>query len=151
MERENEKDNYGPSELTHQMLVTSQMHRRLIEKKVGRTGVHRAGHRLLMTLACGFYQSQVELARKMEVSPATIAVSLKSLEKEGLICRETVEKDNRVNFVALTKKGERIVEESRNIFDEIDRNMYRGFSTEERKQFLNYLIRIYDNMEQEWR
>lgn len=148
MRFERKKDSYGPKEVTHRMILTNQMHRRLVEKKLEGTGVHRAQHRLLMSLADNQFVSQVDLARHLEVTPATIAVSLKSMEKDGLICRKVKGEDNRANFVELTEKGKRIAEDSSEYFNSVDEQMYQGFSQEERKELSDYLDRVYDNMEQ---
>lgn len=139
-------DLYEPREVTRRMILTNQMHKRMLEKNLEGTGIHRGQHRLLMTLACKPFQSQVELARKLEVTPATIAVSLKSLEKTGFIERRMRQEDNRVNFVELTERGRQIVEMSRDFFDMLDRQMYQGFSEDERIQFSHFLERIYQNM-----
>ena len=101
-----------------------------------------------MSLADNHFVSQVELARHLEITPATIAVSLKSMEKDGLICRKVKGEDNRANFVELTEKGKRIAEESSEYFNSVDEQMYQGFSQEERKELSDYLDRVYDNMEQ---
>ncbi len=140
-------DEYEPREVTRRMILTSQLHRRMLENNLEGSGIHRAQHRLLMALACDRFQSQVELARKLEVSAATIAVSLKTLEKAGLIRKRMRQEDNRVNFVELTEKGSRIVEESRDFFDMLDRQMFQGFNRDERKQFSHYLERMYENMQ----
>lgn len=145
--KEKEKMAFRPSDVTHRMIVTNQMHRRMLEKNLDGTGIHRAQHRLLMTLACDQFRSQVELARKLEVSPAAIAVALKSLEKAGLISKTAKQEDNRVNFVELTQEGRKNVEESREFFDTLDQEMYRGFSEKEREELCSYLDRIYANME----
>ncbi len=137
-----------PRELTRRMILTNQMHKRVLEKNLEGTGIHRGQHRLLMALACDQFQSQVELARKLEVTPATIAVSLKSLEKTGMIDRRTRQEDNRVNFVELTERGRQIVEMSRDFFDMLDRQMYQGFTEDDRIQFSRYLKRIYQNMQE---
>lgn len=137
-----------PRDLTRRMIVTNQMHRRLLEKNLEGIGIHRAQHRLLMTLASQQFFSQAELARHLEVTPATITVSLKSMEKGGLICRKVKDEDGRMNFVRLTEKGKRIVDDSREYFDALDEQMYQGFSEAERKKLLGYLDRIYQNMEQ---
>lgn len=139
---------FGPRDVTHRMIMTNQMHRRIIEKNLEGTGIHRAQHRLLMTLSNHCFVSQIELARHLGVSAATIAVSLKSLEKEKLICRRAKQEDNRVNFIEITEKGRRIVDESKEYFDMVDEQMYQGFTGEERKQLSGFLDRIYENMEQ---
>jgi len=90
----------------------------------------------------------VELAKRLEVSPAAIAVSLKSLEKEGFITRSVKKEDNRVNFVELTEKARKIIDDSREYFNQLDQKMYNGFSDEEKEMLYHYLERIYANMEQ---
>lgn len=136
-----------PREVTHHMIVTNQMHRRMLECNLEGTGIHRAQHRLLMTLAKKSFASQVELARYLEVSPATIAVSLKALKKAELIMKTAKEEDNRINFVELTEKGRKMVEESCGFFNALDEQMYQGFEQEELHQLCRYLDRMYENME----
>lgn len=138
---------YRPSELTHLMILSNQNHKKALERSLDSFGLHRAQHRLLMTLACDRCLSQVELAKNLEVSPATIAVTLKSLEKAGLISRRAHQEDNRVNSVELTDAGRKIVEESREVFQALDERMYRGFSEEEKEQLCDFLGRIYENMQ----
>lgn len=136
-----------PKEVTHHMIVTNHMHRRMLESNLEGTGIHRAQHRLLMTLAKRSFSSQVELARYLEVSPATIAVSLKALKKQNLIRQTTKEEDNRINFVELTKEGKKLVEDSCGFFDRLDEQMYQGFSQEELRKLCDFYHRIYENME----
>ncbi len=134
-------------DITHRMIVTNQMHRRMLECNLEKISIHRAQHRLLMTLAKNSFTSQVELARYLEVSAATIAVSLKALKKAGLISQKMREDDNRRNFVELTEEGRTLVEESCEYFDWLDQQMYQGFTEEEKQHLCNYLDRIYSNME----
>lgn len=144
---EKKKDDLRGRDITHQMVVTNQMHRRMLEYSLEGTGIHRAQHRLLMTLAKNSFASQVELARYLEVSAATIAVSLKALKKAGYITQRIREEDNRRNFVELTDKGRVLVEESCEFFDTVDQQMYQGFSQEEKRELCDYLSRIYRNLE----
>lgn len=139
---------FGPRGVTHQMIMTIQMHRRMLEKNVEGTGIHRAQHRLLMTLSDSHFLSQVELARHLGVTAATIAVSLKAMEKEGLIYRKAKHEDNRVNFVELTERGKQIAKQSKSYFEAVDEQMYQGFTGEEQKQLSEFLDRIYNNLEQ---
>ena len=66
-------------EITHYFIVTNQLHRRMVESNLEGMRIHRAQYRLLMTLSCKRSYSQVEIAKELEVSPATIAVALKNL------------------------------------------------------------------------
>lgn len=121
--------------------------KRSLDKRVESTGVYRSQHRLLMMLGKFPDCSQTELAEKMEVSPAAIAVSLKKLEKAGFVSRQCHENDNRVNYVKITEKGRRIIEVSIRYFDEMEESLFVGFSMEEMEQLEEYLHRMIANGE----
>lgn len=142
------RESCTPTSTTQRMIAINHLHRRTLERNLKETGIHRAQHRLLMNLAANPTSSQMELAKRLEVSPAAVAVSLKSLAKQGLINKTAKQEDARFNSVELTERGRKIVEESREFFNEIERKMYRGFSGEEMTDFCGYLDRIYDNIAQ---
>lgn len=79
----------------------------------------------------GEIASQRELARVLRVSPATIATSLKSLERMGYVEKHVDEKDARRNRIVITEKGLAAVKQCFEIFGEIDRRMMEGFTPEE--------------------
>lgn len=86
--------------------------------------------------------TQAELAEKMFVSPASIALSTKRMEKEGLLKKQT-DKDNlRRNKLTITKKGREISEECRKVFDEVDEKMFAGLSSDEVSQFKELLDKM---------
>lgn len=128
------------------MILVNQMHRKTMEKLLDGTGLHRAQHRLLMTLADREFNSQAELAKGLEVSTATVAVSLKKLERDGYIQKKAKEEDSRANFVKLTVKGEEVVERSRKIFETVDKQGVKGFSEQDLVVFRKYLKHVYDNL-----
>lgn len=128
------------------IIFVGQMHRKKIEKLVDGTGLHRAQHRMLMTLSENEFSSQAELAKELEVSTATVAVSLKKLERDGYIQKKAKEDDSRVNFVKLTDKGKEVVEGSREIFEYIDKQVIKGFSEEDLVFLRKCLWRMYENL-----
>ena len=140
--QEQKKKKIRSRDITHRMIVMNQMHRRMLECNLEGTGIHRAQHRLLMTLAKHSFASQVELAKFLEISPATVAVALKALKKSEYITQKMREEDNRRNFVELTEKGRKLVEESCDFFDMLDEQMYVGFSESEKEQLCDYFDRI---------
>lgn len=125
---------------------TNRIHMRVVEKMVSKTELYRSQHQLLMDIARNPSRSQVELAQRLEISPAAVAVSLKKLEKGGYIKRILDSEDNRVNQVEITEKGDQIVCESRQLFQKLDRTMFQGFSQEELLQVRAYLERMYQNL-----
>ena len=121
--QEHKKKKIRSRDITHRMIVMNQMHRRMLECNLEGTGIHRAQHRLLMTLAKHSFASQVELAKFLEISPATVAVALKALKKSEYITQKMREEDM------------------------LDEQMYVGFSESEKEQLCDYFDRIYENME----
>ena len=75
--------------------------------------------------------TQVEIANFMQVSPASIALSTKRLQKVGYISKE-VDPDNlRCKRLLLTEAGERARKLSRERIDQMDRRMFEGFTEQE--------------------
>ena len=118
----------------------------MLEKLVGATGLHRAQHRMLMTLADHEFESQSALANMLEISTATVAVSLKKLERDGYIQKKVKEGDSRANFIQLTERGKKVVESSREIFESMDKKAVRGFTDEELVLLRTFLGRMYENL-----
>lgn len=122
--------------------------RRAIEKYVARTGVYRSQHQMLMNLGKHPDCSQMELAQRLEITPAAVATTIKKLEKGGYVTRLVSEQDNRVNKLAVTEKGERIIAQSIQIFGEVEQKALQDFSPEEVSQFNDFVQRIRKNLEE---
>ena len=52
------------------------------------------------------------------------------------------QEDNRYNRVEITQKGEQVIEESIQIFNELDQQMLGGLTEEELNVLNGYLLRI---------
>ncbi|MBD5548473.1 MAG: MarR family transcriptional regulator [Lachnospiraceae bacterium] len=138
-------------EIQHQIIdlfrQMDQALKRVISRKVADTGIYRSQHRLLMFLGKHLECSQTELAEKMDISPAAVAVSLKKLEKGGYINRQCNADDNRANQVEVTDKGKRAIDVSICYFQEIEAAMFKNFSSLEMEELRHYLERIIQNGE----
>lgn len=133
--------------IIHLLGVADRTLKRSISKKVENTGVFRSQHRLLMILGKHPDCSQTELAERLEISSAAVAVSLKKLEKSGFISRQCQENDNRVNQVVITEKGWEIIDQSVQYFKEMDKAFLKDFSLEELRQLEAFLERMIKNGE----
>lgn len=138
-------------QVTQKYMWTGKKHRDLIERSISSTGVYRSQHQMLMSISDSPNVSQKELAVKSKVSAATVAVSLKKLEKGGYIRRVVDERDNRYNQLCLTEKGKQVVEKSKQIFMDVDKSMFDGFSPEELEKMEEFLDRMYENLEKKLR
>lgn len=130
-------------EIIRQIIGFAMKHRKIMQNYLDETGVYQAQHHLLMIISHNQNASQKELAMSMDVSPATIAVSLKKLEKGGYIKKEMDKGDNRLNQITITEKGNKVIEQSKQIFESTDQKVLEGFSEEE-KVNLSALLRKLD-------
>lgn len=90
--------------------------------------------------------TQNELAKALNVSPASVAVSLRRMQKSGLIEKEADADDLRRNFVRLTEKGKAQHEFIHKCFGEINRKLYAGFTEEELTTLQEMLARLCGNL-----
>lgn len=75
--------------------------------------------------------TQKELAEEMQITPASVAVSVRRMEHEGLVVRDRDSHDSRVQHLTLTKKGQVLDTECRKARDIIIDVLYEDFSQEE--------------------
>ena len=92
--------------------------------------------------------SQKELADLLHISPATIANSLRSLERAGFVTREADEKDSRRNRIFISEKGLSSMRTIREAFASVDDYMFHGFTQEERDQVYALHTRMLQNLYQ---
>ena len=95
----------------------------------------------------GVIASQKELARRLRVSPATMTVSLKSMERDGYVKKLSNAEDLRCKPIAITEKGLRAAKLIDEVFETLDHGMYRGFSGEELERISLLYRRMIDNLE----
>ena len=131
-------------------MCVHRLHRRALEKQLQVTGLYRAQHRTLMHLAKNPGISQTELAKSLDVTTATVAVTLKKLEQDGYVTKKIDRADNRFHQIEITEKGKQIVEESEHIFSNVNEVMLQQFSEEEKEQLLQFFDRLCDNLQKEF-
>ena len=127
-----------PSAIFHGL---HQAHRKRVMEEQAERGLADLGSPMLLLVLlygekAGRIYSQREVAHLLRLAPATVAVSLKSLERSGYVERRADEKDARRNQVGLTDKGRRAV----------DQRMLAGFSPEEREQLNGFFHRMMENL-----
>ncbi len=147
-----EEDTKNPFSLRRAVMMEymriMKLYRSILESRFKQTGVYRSQHQILMMLSDHNNASQKELAERLYVSTATIAVSVKKLEKGGFITRLVDQEDNRMNKLCLTEKGKHMVKISREYFLNVEAQMFHGFSKDELSAMEQFLNRIYDNLSQ---
>ncbi|RJX38083.1 MarR family transcriptional regulator [Paenibacillus pinisoli] len=102
---------------------------------------------LMLALARDGGQSQNELARRLEIKPATLTVMLNRMEKNGLVRREADPADLRISRIYLTAKGFDTVSLVGETLDRLEQQALQQFTAEEEALFRSFLMRVKDNMD----
>jgi len=90
--------------------------------------------------------TQVEISKTLHVSPASIALSTKRLQKAGFLKKEVDPKNLRRNVLTITSKGREIANQCREVYKEIDAKMFEGFSEEDLSAFEKYIDKALYNL-----
>lgn len=118
-----------------------------IQSQLAEVGLYRGQPPILMLLYKNDGMSQKEMARALNLSPATMTVTLKRMEKAGLMLREMDEHDQRILRVHLSEKGREMCETGESRIGVVTAELLEGFTLEEQQQLNEYLGRIARNME----
>ena len=118
-----------------------------IQSQLAEVGLYRGQPPILMLLYKNDGMSQKEMARALNLSPATMTVTLKRMEKAGLVLREMDEHDKRILRVHLSEKGREMCETGESRIGVVTAELLEGFTLEEQQQLNEYLGRIARNME----
>lgn len=101
---------------------------------------------LLLVLHHSSGVTQKELAKKLNVTPPTIAVMLRRLEKYDLIEKKLDEKDRRVYRVYLSKKGKMMIGKLHEIMEELEKIVFNGFDEKEKETLKKFLDKMANNI-----
>ncbi len=134
-------------ELIGKMLHIGRKRRQIVENTMGNMLLTPSQHYVLIQLKYkGCMPSQAQIAAVLNVSPASMARTVKSLDALGYIQRSSCDSDSRRNEISLTEKGEQALEKSQALFRTLDERSFAGFSEEELAQFSSMLERILENL-----
>lgn len=90
--------------------------------------------------------SRKALSETMGLSGPSITSLLNGLEKNGFIIRQQGDEDGRTMKIEITTKSMQLIDETENIFAETERKLLLGFTNEQKKVFLELLIKAYENI-----
>jgi DNA-binding MarR family transcriptional regulator len=93
--------------------------------------------------------SQQNMADLLKVDKASIVRIVDDLEKKGYIKRTTNAEDKRVYFLELDKKGNRFIKDILEGINNLNEEMFIGFSPKEKELFMQLLHKAYQNLSQQ--
>lgn len=118
-----------------------------MQAQLAEVGIYRGQPPIMGLLYQHDGMSQKEMASALNLSPATMTVTLKRMEKAGLVCREMDEHDQRILRVHLSEQGRQMWLKSADQIRCVTEELLEGFTPEEERQMREYLFRIARNME----
>lgn len=122
------------------------LHRCCIDAEVEKLGFDLRRHQHIMLIyleSTDGAASQKDIAEAFGISAAAVANTLKSLEKEGYICRVNDGEDTRKKTVALTPKGIAVITKTKDTLCGIDQKVTEGLPDDK----LEILLECIDLME----
>ena len=123
------------------------LHKQCMSRLLCDQNIHFGQPPLLFTLQKqGGTCNQNDLAKELKVSPAAIAVSLKRMEKAGLVHRVQDPTDLRSNRVELTERGMYAAEQARLHMRKIMERAFLGFSNDDYGQFISFYQQMCTNL-----
>ena len=117
-----------------------------MQAQLAEVGIYRGQPPIMGLLYQHDGMSQKEMAGALNLSPATMTVTLKRMEKAGLVRREMDEHDQRILRVHLSEQGRQMWLKSADQIRAVTEELMEGFTPEEERQMREYLYRIARNM-----
>ncbi|WP_107994784.1 MarR family winged helix-turn-helix transcriptional regulator [Trichococcus paludicola] len=90
---------------------------------------------------------QKDLEQKFDIRKSTVTGILNTMERDGLLLRETVPYDARLRKMILTDKALQAKKNSEQVIDTVERQLSKGLTEEEIATFLSILEKISKNAE----
>lgn len=133
--------------LTHIMGHVMKLHRHNLDLLIQKYDVYPGQPPLLMRLYRHGGLMQSELARSMNVAPATLTVMINRMEKSGLVIRQPDPCDQRVSRVYLTEKGKYATQAVKEALQQLETRCFQNFTDEETTLLHDMLNRLHAEME----
>ena len=115
-------------------------------RQMERYGLKPGQAGILFILNCEGTLSQREIAQKIGITPPSVTVALRKLEKMGYVTKEPDEYDQRIVRIRLTEEGKRRVDGLKDLMEEMEEVIYEGMSAEERILLKRLLLEVRGNI-----
>ena len=132
--------------LVHEIITLNVTHRYRVSKAASSLGLYFGQPAILEFISYNNGCTQKELAEHLHVSPASVATSLKRMEKSGFIARIDDKDDSRKKRLTVTEKGANALRDFRKVCDETDEQVFSGFTEEEKETLMYFLKRLNMNI-----
>lgn len=127
-------------DIMRKLFVINRLHHVSIESRAEKLCLHRSQHMMLVVISMADKPlTQRELSERLDISPSAVAMTLRRLLGGGYVCRTSDASDARCNNISLTDKGRKVLAETKELFDSVDRAVFGGFSEQQLEQLASLL------------
>ncbi|MCW4016825.1 MAG: MarR family winged helix-turn-helix transcriptional regulator [Candidatus Bathyarchaeota archaeon] len=103
---------------------------------------------IIYHLAKQKHLNQKDLVNKLNITPASVSSVVGQMESEGLLVRVQDEEDARKFRLSLTEKGQNLLPPVINSWLNIQEDITKGFTEEEKVTFLRLLKQVERNLDE---
>ena len=128
------------------MLRRIRLHREILADSAGGAGLHAGWFPALEYIIRHDGCAQKELAAQFHVTPASVALTTKRMQRSGLIVKNSDDRNLRLNRLSATEKGRRLAAAFREAFSEIDSRVYAGLTEAELETLDRLLQKVLANL-----
>lgn len=128
------------------VMYLSKLIRREHNKAWAEHGLFSGQQDILFALIIREGMTLKEIARQLEISPATASVSVKRMEKTGFIIKKADECDARIVRLYPTQKAKDTAGKVKSFIDITEREMHRELSAEQAQLLCDALDTVIENL-----
>ncbi len=125
------------------LLRTSKLARERMRTHLHALGLHRGQGFILWRLSCQDGLAQGELARSLNITPATVSGALRRMEQAGWVTRRPDARDQRVSRVFLSEEGRRLHKSLAKAFRALEDELLAALTPDEEAQLRKALEKLY--------
>lgn len=124
------------------------MHEKRSQQSFKELGLSKGQPKMIEILSHNNGCAQKDLAESCSIEPATVTSILSNMVNKDIVYKEPEVQESgiRIQRVFLTERGHQIAGEVAEIVNEMEKISFLGFSPKEKKECLDYLKRIFDNL-----
>lgn len=134
-------------ELFKELKRMTKLHFEKTKKILDDYGLYVGQPRFLFSLLEEEGLSQKDMAKKLEVQPATVNVTLKRLEKAGFVEKRFDDTNKRASKIYLTDKGRETCLSAKVIIAELNNNIFSVLDEDEKSSLQAIIKKISSNIE----
>jgi DNA-binding MarR family transcriptional regulator len=127
---------------------SSRLLRQRFNKVVNDAGLFSGQQHIILLLSENGGLTVSQISSALEITPATVSVSIKRMERAGFVYRQADEKDARISKIFLSDKGAAALQSIKDKMDAQESIIEKGMTKEEKEMLSNLLDRVISNLEE---